>query len=68
MIRPENPCICKPPKRKAGCHAECEEYKEYIKQLNEFNAIVKTNKDIYYASEGMSITTTYRNRYARKRK
>ena len=68
MLMPENPCRCKPPKRNAGCHAECEEYKEYIKQLNEFNAIVKANKDIYYASEGMSITTTYRNRYARKRK
>lgn len=66
MVRPENPCRCKPPKRNAGCHAECEEYKEYIKKLDEYNAIIKANRDKYYSAEDMSITTLNRNRRARR--
>lgn len=67
MLAPKNPCTCKPPKRNGTCHGTCAEYKAYIKLLDEYNAIVKANKDIYYSNEEMSITTLHRNRQRKRR-
>lgn len=67
MLAPKNPCTCTPPKRNGTCHGTCEEYKAYIKLLDEYNAIVKANKDKYYSNEEMSITTLHRNRQRKRR-
>ncbi len=63
----DGPCHdCKD--RFLGCHSECKEYLEWVKEVRIYKDKIKSEKKAYYISVGHNIDMMYENRKKKHKK
>lgn len=61
IVNRKGPCFkCK--KRVVGCHSDCKEYLEWLKEFREYTETVRKEKQASYISAAHTIDSSYKNK------